>query len=1099
MLRTREDQHLLLRQRRGQAATDMPDVSGIYRIQVDARAGETIHELLEAYRRHPDIEYAELTHVISICVQPGDPLYAKQWAMEKIAAPDAWDTCQGSEQVVVAVIDTGADYNHRDLQGNMWCNEAELNGVPGVDDDDNGYVDDIHGYNFAYGNSDPMDDHGHGTHCAGTIAAVGNNGLDTAGICWNARVMALKILDAAGDGTSADAVPAIYYAVANGADVISMSWGGDEESQAIKEAIAYARRQGVLIVAAAGNEDSGVPFYPAAYSEVIAVAATESNDKRWYLSNHGDWVDIAAPGRDILSLRAAGVSSATAQNAFTTRMSGTSMAAPHVTGACALLLATDPLLSCEQVEHILLTTGDTISTGICASNSRLNVSKAMRAAVPPEGTVRFDRQEYSQDDEIGVLLADWDLRGAGTQSVLVGTDGGDAEEVRLVETAEARGVFRGAVASERGAARSGDGRVQAENSERIVVRYLNATGGAGAAGQWVEAYAFADYEAPALVQQTVETRGPTARIEITTSESTRAEIRYANSPDGPFTLTAKDAELSDRHSIKIARLTRGTKYYFVVAMVDRAGNETVADNDGRRYSFEISGDFAGFRVPSVYPTIQAAIDDAWNGDTVWLADGTYSGEGNIEIDFLGRSITVRSENGPQSCIIDCRDEGRAFYFHSGEGKEAVVDGLTITNGGNVDYGGAIRCVGSSPTIRNCVFRRNSADQYGGGLCNCYGSNPTVVGCTFENNSCSASRGLGSGGAVANRHNSSPTIQDCTLAKNSASYAGGGMGNFDTSRARVVRCMFAGNSSGHNGGAVVNEDNSHPEFTQCVFYTNSAKDDGGGLYCRDKSDVALSRCIFNGNCAERNGGGLSVLGARVTATNCTISGNGAGRRHGGVESSGGGVLCLENSILWANIDGSSGPGSELAQVAAEGSEIAMEYCCVQGLTGTPGGIGNIGSDPLFAEPSRSDYHLRSQGWRWDGGQGGWTYDSETSPCIDAGNPGRGLGEELTAVPQDPDNLLGANVRIDMGAYGGTTEASMAPPGWALLADVNNDRHVDWLDLASLAADWATMGESKSGDLSRDGAVGGADLVLLGGQWRHKAGSTTAKAVKPEDEE
>ena len=365
MLRTRQQGRFVLRQGRNRVAGDVPDLSGIYRVRVDAGTRDTIADLLEALRRDPDVEYAELSHAISICREPNDPEYGRQWGMEKIEAPEAWETCRGSDDVVIAVIDTGVDYTHRDLQANIWCNEAELNGVPGVDDDDNGYIDDVHGYNFAYNNSDPNDDHGHGTQVAGIAAAVGNNGLDVAGVCWNARVIALKILDAAGDGTSADAAPAIYYAVANGADVISLSWGGEDESQVIEDAIAYARRQGVIVVAAAGNEGSDTPFYPAAYPEVIAVAATESNDKRHFLSNYGDWVDIAAPGRDILSLRASHISSPAGNDTYTITVSGTSMATPHVSGACALLLAANPLLTIEEVEQIVLSTGDAIAAGIC--------------------------------------------------------------------------------------------------------------------------------------------------------------------------------------------------------------------------------------------------------------------------------------------------------------------------------------------------------------------------------------------------------------------------------------------------------------------------------------------------------------------------------------------------------------------------------------------------------------------------------------------------------------------------------------------------------------------------------------------------------------
>jgi subtilisin family serine protease len=1092
---TRREQRLLRRLKQGWAVGEAPDLSGIYRIEVDAAAGDAIQDLLNACRRNPDVEYAELSHVVSICAQPDDPEYGKQWNMDKIAAPEGWDTCQGSDDIVVAVIDTGVDYNHRDLKANIWCNEAELNGLPGVDDDGNGYIDDIYGYNFAYNNSDPMDDNGHGTHVAGIIAAVGNNGLDVAGVCWNARIMPLKMLDAGGDGTSADAAPAIYYAVANGADVISLSWGSDEDSQVIKDALAYARRQGVLVVAAAGNQGADMSFYPASYPGVIAVAATESNDKRWYLSNYGQWVDIAAPGRDILSLRAAGITSATAQTTFTTKLSGTSMATPHVTGACALLLAANPFLTCEEVEQMLLSTGDPIAAGICASNARLNVGRVMRAAVPPEGVVRFDRPVYAQGDEITVLLTDGDLRDAGTQAVSIVTDGGDAEHVILTETTQAKGVFYGGIASERGGPRPGDGRVQMADGERIAVRYLNAYGGS-TPGQRIVAYAQADYEAPTLVRQNIEVRGPTARIELTTSEPTRAEVRYASTPERPFTLKAGDAELSEQHKIKIVGLTRGIRYWFVVALVDRAGNEAIVDNEGRYYSFETSGDLAGFRVPSVYPTIQAAIDDAWNGDTIWVADGTYSGEGNIEIDFGGRAITVRSENGPQSCVIDCRGKGRAFCFQQGEGKDSVLDGFTITDGGGVDYGGAIRCIASSPTIRNCLLIKNSAGQYGGGLCNSYGSSPAVVSCTFEENSCSSSRLSGYGGGIANLQNSSPTVQDCTFVANSAT-SGGGMVNVDNSVPRVIRCTFKGNFASRLGGGAGNWDTSHPIFTQCIFSANRAKDSGAGMCNRDDSDVSAANCIFSGNHADHDGGAMRALGATVTLTNCTISNNEAGRRYGGLVSVAGGELRLENCILWANVDARADPGSEPSQLAADGGEIVMDYCCVQELTGALGGIGNIGSDPLFVDANNADYHLQSQGWRWDGGQKRWVRDGETSPCIDAGNPGRRLGDEPKAVPDDPDNLSAANARIDMGAYGGTAEASLAPPRWALLADLNNDRRVDWLDLAHLAADWATTGQGMPGDLSRDGTVNGPDLVLLANQWRHKAESTAASVIDPED--
>jgi subtilisin family serine protease len=476
------------RQQRGGTA---PDLDRIYRITLTGQDPAQLDAILRAYRNQPDVEYVELNPIISACATPNDPLFASQWGTSKIRAPQAWDTCVGTVDPIVAVIDTGIDINHRDLQSNLWINEAELNGVPGVDDDENGYVDDIHGYNFVYRTNNCLDDHGHGTHCAGIIAAVGDNGLDVAGVCWRARVMPLKILDSDGNGNAADAATAIYYAVANGADVINASWGGPDTSQTLTDAIAYAERQGVVVVAAAGNENSSVEFYPAAYSTVIAVAATEKTDRRLSFSNYGDWVDIAAPGYDILSLRAAGTWQGTPQDDFTTRLSGTSMAAPYVSGACALMLAADPFLSCEQVRQIVTTAGDPIAAGITSSNRRLNVAAAMQQTIPEKGLVYFDRQAYPRGSDIAVLLMDSQLAKAASQTVVIETENGDVESLVLSQTSWARGVFLGTIASQDAPASPADGRVQIRDGQQMTARYADADDGLGSANQWAVAEAVA--------------------------------------------------------------------------------------------------------------------------------------------------------------------------------------------------------------------------------------------------------------------------------------------------------------------------------------------------------------------------------------------------------------------------------------------------------------------------------------------------------------------------------------------------------------------------------------------------------------------------------
>jgi subtilisin family serine protease len=224
-----------------------------------------------------------------------------------VDGPEAWDVTQGSSTVVIAVMDTGVDYNHPDLAGNIWSNPGEVAGNT-LDDDNNGYVDDIRGWDFVDDDNDPVDVQGHGTHVSGTIAAVGNNGIGVTGVCWQAKIMPLRTFDAfSGGATSARIIAAIGYAVNKGAKVINASFGGPDYSQAEYDALSSANSAGVLFVAAAGNETANndtTPAYPAGYNlaNIISVAATDQNDGLTYFSNYGATsVHVAAPGQNIYS------------------------------------------------------------------------------------------------------------------------------------------------------------------------------------------------------------------------------------------------------------------------------------------------------------------------------------------------------------------------------------------------------------------------------------------------------------------------------------------------------------------------------------------------------------------------------------------------------------------------------------------------------------------------------------------------------------------------------------------------------------------------------------------------------------------------------
>lgn len=330
---------------------------------------------------------------------PNDPYYSSHlWGMKDfnptqglygIGATAAWDKTTGNSSTVIAIIDTGIDYNHPDLAGNLWVNSAEVAGN-GLDDDANGYVDDVYGINSINSSGNPMDDHGHGTHCAGTIGGRGNNSQGVVGVNWNIKMIGVKFLNSSGSGSLYDAMESIDYVTSlkqRGVNVIlsNNSWGGGGYSQFLLDSIRRARDQGVLFVAAAGNNtnnNDASPSYPASYDveNVIAVAAVGPAGSLASFSNYGATsVDLGAPGVSI---------SSTLPNNSYAAWSGTSMATPHVSGALALLYAWNPSLSWSQLKTILLQTTVPLASlnGRVANSAYLNVNAMLNAAYLPGQT-----------------------------------------------------------------------------------------------------------------------------------------------------------------------------------------------------------------------------------------------------------------------------------------------------------------------------------------------------------------------------------------------------------------------------------------------------------------------------------------------------------------------------------------------------------------------------------------------------------------------------------------------------------------------------------------------------------------------------------------
>ncbi|HVF47501.1 MAG TPA: S8 family serine peptidase [Pyrinomonadaceae bacterium] len=357
---------------------------------VRLREGVKMREAMNVYASDPNVEIVQPNFVYRIFATPNDEQFGQLYGMQRIRAPDAWETTTGDPNVVVAVVDTGIDKNHPDLAANVWVNPREVAGN-GIDDDGNGYVDDINGWDFLNQDNDPTDGHDHGTHCSGTIGGVGNNGIGVAGVNWNVKIMALKTHDdTVGGSTSVSLIKTFQYVAQmkdRGVDIraTSNSYGGPPEAgtydQAVKDAIDTAGRNDILNVFAAGNQltvdqeenNDVLPTYPGSYNSpsILAVAASDQNDNRASFSHYGlTTVDVAAPGVALRSTVAGGGYA---------NFSGTSMSTPHTAGAVALIAAAHPNLSAASIKATLMNTVDVLPqwNGLILTGGRINVARAI--------------------------------------------------------------------------------------------------------------------------------------------------------------------------------------------------------------------------------------------------------------------------------------------------------------------------------------------------------------------------------------------------------------------------------------------------------------------------------------------------------------------------------------------------------------------------------------------------------------------------------------------------------------------------------------------------------------------------------------------------
>jgi subtilisin family serine protease/subtilisin-like proprotein convertase family protein len=377
-----------------QSSSTLDAASGL--VLAELKAGISVSQAQAYFQIQSYVRYAQPDYIVTASLVPNDPSFSSQWGLNNtgqtggvadadIDAPEAWDVATGDGSVVVAVIDTGVDWTHPDLDGNIWVNSDETAGN-GIDDDNNGFIDDIRGWDFVNNDNNPMDDNGHGSHVAGIIGAEGNNGTGVSGVIWDVQIMPVKFLNASGSGSLSNAVLALNYAVNNGASISNNSWGGGGYYQPMFDALVAAQSSGHIFVAAAGNASSNndtTANYPSNYNldNVVAVASTTSTDGLSSFSNYGaNTVELGAPGSSIYSTYKTG--------GYAT-LSGTSMATPFVTGAMALVKNQHPDWGYRQIIDQVLNNTDPIASlqGKTITGGRLNLYKALTGGQSPGDTL----------------------------------------------------------------------------------------------------------------------------------------------------------------------------------------------------------------------------------------------------------------------------------------------------------------------------------------------------------------------------------------------------------------------------------------------------------------------------------------------------------------------------------------------------------------------------------------------------------------------------------------------------------------------------------------------------------------------------------------
>lgn len=804
---------------------------------------QNVIQAMARFRDSENIEYVQPNFYYYNYAVPNDASYSSQWSLNNrgqsggtpgadISAEEGWEYSTGSKtgDVVIAVIDDGVQFVHTDLAGNMWWNPDNDPNDPNADWPEE-YLHgidiagaDVNNANDQDGDPSPGENGGHGTHVAGIVGAKGNNSRGITGVCWDVNIMAIKIFaDNSQGALTSDEVKGIDWAVDHNAHVINASWGGYNFDTALRSSIKNAGDHNVVFVAAAGNgfpNNSGIPndndgldpAYPASYNldNIISVMATNHDDNRASYSNFGaTTVDIAAPGGD--DPNAAKILSTYPDNTFA-RLSGTSMAAPHVAGAVGLMLAIDPNLSVSQIKglvvHPMLVDQLPDLQGRCVSGGRLNLEKLLRAANSVNATgnrvknlednaffstiqAAIDDAGTGDGETLYVQNDNWyfeDVNFAGKNLIIQSVDDLNTPDLNFVHP---NNTFIS---------------TYFDANDNPVVRFIS---GESTAAR-LTGFSISDANDQGTHVAGIDIIDSNANIqECIISFNYSSGVSAVNCPS----LVLESSTISDNEGVN------GGGIYILDSVID-FNNTSITDN--------------------------VATDDG---------GGIFS-EGSLIGDVNNCSIIDNDANN-----------GGGFY-KTGTGDPNLIDTVVQGNMALESGGGLYLDVDTIMMLEGCDFHQNSASDFGGGLYLDANSTADINDTIFTTNS-----STDSGGGIYSK-TSNGYFNQLTLTSNSSQYNGGGI-YFDGAAVDVNQCTFISNFSNNWGGGICYKDVEDANVFDTEFHTNTAQANGGGIFIdgENLSPITILNCLFNGNKATTYyGGALVCLASDAVITNCTFANN-----------------------------------------------------------------------------------------------------------------------------------------------------------------------------------------------------------------------------------